>query len=162
MLHITYNMHGFFFVKDMIFGWCVRTHETEFIQLSDLTQEALEYIGRQFYPVYIPEDFKISVLKELMNRKTETNKEEEEVKVAPTEKVTEPDRKEDHLKLYRQIISSITEIDGNIVVDLPYFKLRKIENRWVPYWNNSVDPDKYNHMSFDTDELIQFILRKWW
>lgn len=163
MLHVTYNMYGFFFIKDMIFGWCVRTHETDFIQLSDLSQEALEYIGKQFYPLYIPEDFKTSVLKELEKRKTETIKEKPETK-EPVVKVDDQKQFAGSFKnqLQLQIIDSIITIDGSLAIDLPYFKLRKILDRWIPYWNNSVDPDKYNHLSFTTEELIEFILRKWW
>lgn len=164
-----YQFGKLWFQKDLVFGWCIGTEGKHFTPLSSVSNDWLELIENMNFPVYVPPEFKQNVLEEVKHRERERNTAklnqaygiQHKVETEPTfENITKLPRYEDKNKLMADISTAMTtDITGGIHADLGYLTIRK----YFGGENYTIVLDKKKIATFENiDDLVEFILRRWW
>lgn len=153
-------------VKDMVFGWCIRTASADltFQPITELSPAELSYLKMVNWPAYIPDEFKQKIAS-LLNEKKAVAAQTSKPKPTP-EATTRPPVNDPILDSHRQISLDILVkakvVDGVLTADLGYVIYRG------GYVNGqctveSVSVKKGEITSFkNAQEAVAHIARKWW
>ena len=159
-------------IKDMIFGWCIRTVEPglSFKAVSDLDLAELDYLKMIRWPAYIPEEFsqKIREVHSERQKSVQMSTQNTEgalkpVQVAPKSVKPASDPIADsHRQISLDILTKAKVVEGVLTADLGYAIYRG------GYVNGqctveSVSVRKGELTSFkNAKEAVAHIARKWW
>lgn len=170
-MSVVFQFGKLWFQKDLVFGWCIGIEGGGFTPLSSVADEWLSVVERIDFPVYVPIDFKQEVLKEISQRNMTKEKiavrlnKAYDVKAKVEDEpsfnnITQLPRHEDKIKLMGNILSAmVTDITGGISADLGYLIIRK----YFGGDNYTIVINKKKVASFENvDDLVEFILRRWW
>lgn len=153
--------------KDMIFGWCIRSGNSDrsFQPIYQLDRNELEYLNKYRWPAYIPEEFK-EVVKSAFDRRIIEHKEKAEQ--SSTKKQDEQPSKEEvhpavlksHISILAEICSKLDLVNGRFVANLKYCRVWREKNRWVVRYTRETD---FFETPFPTVEAVAvFIAKRWW
>lgn len=170
-----YEVGSISIVKDMVFGWCIRNSQGAWLIVDQLELQSLKELSAAFWPNYVPEEFKESVKKAVVEAQikqaTYTNnitaaQERAKAELAGDEARTkqlaeELNRSKDRHLLISQLMSnsSITG-DGSVLqFELGYVTLLKLHStNWTVVGKNNNFVKSFK----DFDSAIDQILRRWW
>lgn len=109
---------GYTFAKDLIFGWCLKDGD-EWVPITDVSTKDLMAISRVFFPVYVPDAFRLEVVLEIGKRESKESSPPVAVKeIKPDEsqvqvKAVEVDpRLTDRLKLTEEILEKMKPVSS--------------------------------------------------
>lgn len=159
-------------VKDMVFGWCVRTAEPglSFKAIDDFDLAELAYLKMIRWPAYIPEEFSQKIQKVFSEKRSmgKTPAEKPVVESRSTQDAVKPTKPaldpiaDSHRQISLDILTKAKVVDGVLTADLGYAIYRG------GYVNGqctveSVSVKKGEITSFkNAQEAVTHIARKWW
>ena len=157
--------------KDLIFGWSINVgngfspiERSIWDDTRETIEEGLKFlrsIERVSFPVYVPADFKEAVRAEIARAEKllEEPVKPAEVTSAPVAETPVPaTRDKDAASLAFQILDAMKVSPiGRLSADLTYVKIIKGTN-WIVRQRDSTNVDSFKTM----EEVVQFILRRWW